>query len=56
MFQRLSVQRYFGGDRCGSIIDPFVHSWMVSNHKKDMSPKEIHKAAEEYMSKQHGSQ
>ena len=46
----------FWGDRCGSVIDPFGHSWMVSTHKKDMSPEEMHKAAEEYMSKQHGPQ
>ena len=46
----------FWGDRCGSVIDPFGHSWMVSTHKKDLSPEEMRQAAEEYMSKQHGSQ
>ena len=46
----------FWGDRCGSVIDPFGHSWMVSTHKKDMSSEEMYKAAEEFMSKQHGAQ
>ena len=46
----------FWGDRCGSVIDPFGHSWMISTHKKDMSPEEMRKAAEEYMAKQHSSQ
>ena len=42
----------FWGDRCGSVIDPFGHSWMISTHKKDMSQEEMRKAAEEYMPKQ----
>ncbi len=42
----------FWGDRCGSVVDPFGHAWMVSTHKKDLSPEEMNRAAEEYMSKQ----
>ena len=46
----------FWGDRFGTILDPFGHSWAISTHKKDVSPEEMRKAAEEFMGKQHGSQ
>ena len=42
----------FWGDRYGSLIDPFGHSWGIATHKKDMSPEEMHKAAEEFIAKQ----
>jgi len=31
----------FYGDRNGTIVDPFGHSWTVSTHKEDVSPEEI---------------
>lgn len=51
----MPIMDAFWGDRCGSVIDPFGHSWMISTHKKDMSPEEMRKAAEEFMAKQHNS-
>jgi uncharacterized glyoxalase superfamily protein PhnB len=51
----MPIMDAFWGDRCGSIVDPFGHSWMISTHKKDMTPGEMHKAAEEFMVKQHSS-
>ena len=29
------------GDRCGSIRDPFGHSWSIATHLRDMTPDEI---------------
>ncbi|WP_316506573.1 VOC family protein [Nitrosopumilus sp.] len=48
----MPIMDAFWGDRCGTILDPFGHSWMVSTHKKDLSPDEMQKAAQEYMAKQ----
>jgi uncharacterized glyoxalase superfamily protein PhnB len=45
----------FWGDRFGSVLDPFGHSWAIATHKIDVLPEEMHKAAEEFMTKQHGS-
>lgn len=39
----------FWGDRFGSLIDPFGHVWSVATHKKDMTPDELKKAADEFM-------
>ncbi len=35
------VRDEFYGDRCGNLIDPFGHCWMVATHKEDLSPEEI---------------
>ena len=45
----------FWGDRFGSVLDPFGHSWAIATHKIDVLPEEMHKAAEEFMKKQNGS-
>ena len=45
----MPVMDAFWGDRCGAIVDPFGHNWMISTHKKDMSPQEMKKAGEEFM-------
>ena len=34
----ISVEDQFGGARCGSIRDPFGHTWSVSTHLRDMTP------------------
>ena len=35
----------FYGDRSGTIIDPFGHTWTISTHFEDVSPEEIKKRA-----------
>ncbi|MGV8920021.1 MAG: VOC family protein [Pseudomonas sp.] len=40
------VQDQFYGDRMGTLKDPFGHLWLVSTHKKDLTPEEIGKRAE----------
>ena len=42
----------FWGDRAGMITDPFGHKWWLATHKRDLSPKEMKKAAEEFFAQQ----
>ena len=35
----------FYGDRLGTLIDPFGHTWNVATHKEDVSPEEMKKRA-----------
>ena len=41
------VQDMFYGDRTGSIEDPFGHFWHVATHVRDVTMKEMKRAAEE---------
>ncbi len=43
----MPIMDAFWGDRFGSIIDPFGHSWAIATHQKDVSPEEMRKAGEE---------
>jgi PhnB protein len=45
----------FWGDRFGSVQDPFGHSWTIATHVEDVSPEEIEKRSEEFMSQMAGS-
>lgn len=49
----MPIMDAFWGDRYGSVIDPFGHSWAIATHKVDMSPEEMQKAAKEFIEKQH---
>jgi PhnB protein len=40
----------FWGDRFGSVLDPFGHSWTIATHIEDVSPEEMEKRSEEFMS------
>lgn len=44
----MPVADMFWGDRFGSFVDPFGHSWGVLTHKEDLSPKEIEERAKEF--------
>lgn len=37
------VENMFYGDRAGSIVDPFGHSWYVSTHIEDVTPAQMKK-------------
>ncbi len=43
-----SVNDAFWGDRIGSLKDPFGYQWSIATHKKDLSPEEIKKGAEDF--------
>ena len=47
------VDNKFWGDRCGSVIDPFGHNWMLLTHIEDVSPDEMKKRAEKMFSEAH---
>lgn len=40
------VKSEFYGDRLGTFLDPFGHSWSVATHMEDVSPEEISRRAE----------
>jgi len=42
----------FWGDRAGMITDPFGHKWWIATHKRNLSPKAMKKAAEEFFAQQ----
>lgn len=45
----------FWGDRFGSLVDPFGQVWSIATHKKDMTPDELKKAADEFMKSMKGT-
>lgn len=40
------LQDMFWGDRFGSIVDPFGHSWSIATHVEDVTPEEMEKRRE----------
>jgi PhnB protein len=43
------VADQFYGDRCGKVRDPFGHEWTISTHIEDVSPEEIGRRFEAWM-------
>jgi len=41
----------FWGDRFGTVMDPYGHSWAIATHKIDMTPEGLRKAGEEYFAR-----
>ena len=46
----------FWGDRFGSVQDPFGHSWTIATHVEGVSPEEMQRRSEEWMSQMVGTQ
>lgn len=44
----MPVMDQFWGDRAGMITDPYGHKWWLASHKKDLSAKQMKKAAEDF--------
>jgi len=44
------VNDQFYGDRSGRIVDPFGHIWILSTHKEDVSPEELQKRFDAFLS------
>ena len=42
----------FWGDRSGMITDPFGHKWWIATRKRNLSGKEMQKAAQEFFAQQ----
>lgn len=52
----MPIMDQFWGDRAGMITDPYGHKWWLATHKRDLSPKEMKKAAEEAFAAMAGQQ
>ena len=48
----MPVMDAFWGDRNGQVIDPFGHKWGIATRKRDVSEKEMRKAAQEWFAQQ----
>jgi PhnB protein len=48
----MPVADMFWGDRYGAVKDPYGHKWGLATHKRDMSPKAMKQAAEEFFASQ----
>jgi len=49
---KMTVTDQFYGDRSGSIIDPFGHSWMLATHKEDVPVTEMQARMDAWMKTQ----
>ncbi|MDY0743611.1 VOC family protein [Paucibacter sp. R3-3] len=47
--QGMPLMDQFWGDRSGSITDPFGHQWMLSTHKEDPTPEQLHERLQKMM-------
>jgi PhnB protein len=47
----MPVMDAFWGDRTGQLIDPYGHVWSFATRKRNLSPKEMQRAQEEWHSK-----
>jgi PhnB protein len=45
----------FWGDRFGSVMDPFGHSWQIATHVEDVPPDEMARRSEEWAAQMAGS-
>lgn len=43
----MPISDMFWGDRYGSVKDPFGHNWSIATRKRNLTPEEIGKAAEQ---------
>ena len=48
----MPVMDQFWGDRSGMVTDPFGHKWWLATRKRNLSEKEMKKAAEEFFAQQ----
>lgn len=48
----MPVMDQFWGDRAGMITDPFGHKWWLATRKRNLSAKEMKKAAEAFFAQQ----
>ena len=47
--QTRPVKDQFYGDRSGTLVDPFGHTWTIATHKEDLSPEDLKKRADAAM-------
>jgi PhnB protein len=47
----MPLENQFWGDRFGSIVDPFGHSWGIATHVEDLTPEEVDRRAAAFFAK-----
>ncbi|MEE9522442.1 MAG: VOC family protein [candidate division NC10 bacterium] len=47
---KMPIEDTFWGDRFGKVTDPFGHEWSIATRKRDLTPEELHKGAQDYFS------
>ena len=45
----MPLEEQFWGDLYGRLVDPYGHSWSISQHVKDVSPEEMEAAGKAAM-------
>jgi hypothetical protein len=50
----MPVADMFWGDRYGTVLDPFGHSWSLATHKEDVSIEEMTRRGQAEMAKMAG--
>ncbi len=45
----MPLENMFWGDRFGSVLDPYGHSWSLASHVEDVSPEEMAERAKQAM-------
>lgn len=50
--QKRPLENQFYGDRCGTLIDPFGHTWSIATHVEDVTPEEMKRRFDEMMAAQ----
>jgi PhnB protein len=45
------LENMFWGDRTGSVLDPYGHTWDLATHREDVPPDEMKKRGEEFAKK-----
>ena len=48
------LEDMFWGDRTGSVLDPFGHTWDLATHREDVSPEEMKRRGKEFFRKMEG--
>ena len=46
--EKRPLEDMFWGDRTGSVLDPFGHSWDLATHRKDVPPEEMNRRGKEF--------
>ena len=47
---KMPIEDTFWRDRFGKVTDPFGHEWSIATRKRDLTPEELHKGAQDYFS------
>jgi len=49
--EKRPLEDMFWGDRTGSVVDPYGHTWDLATHREDVPPEEMKRRGEEFFKK-----